>query len=227
MASAAPSTSTIPSSSTFSFTAPFPPSPTSSLAKQRRVSLALPSSPRIFPAWSFRDDTGLGVHSGDPEDDTPTATYTQEKRGKMRRIATDELRTDGETSTSPQPHGCPSLPEKKPRKKWTMEETQMLVAGCNKVRGVVGWPVHRSLLLFPGSGASATGSLSSTTPTSGLTVVHLSTSKTGTFLMLWLSSPKSTLKRCVRHISFSLIWASGPVATMKPCIYAFLHGWLT
>ena len=25
-------------------------------------------------------------------------------------------------------------PEKKPRKKWTMEETQMLVAGCNKVR---------------------------------------------------------------------------------------------
>ena len=28
-------------------------------------------------------------------------------------------------------------PEKKPRKKWTMEETQMLVAGCNKVRSVV------------------------------------------------------------------------------------------
>ncbi|EIW56759.1 uncharacterized protein TRAVEDRAFT_170743 [Trametes versicolor FP-101664 SS1] len=137
MASAAPSTSTIPSSSTFSFTAPFPPSPTSSLAKQRRVSLALPSSPRIFPAWSFRDDTGLGVHSGDPEDDTST-TYTPEKRGKMRRIATDELRTDGETSTSPQPHGCPSLPEKKPRKKWTMEETQMLVAGCNKW-GVGNW----------------------------------------------------------------------------------------
>ena len=27
--------------------------------------------------------------------------------------------------------------EKKPRKKWTMEETQMPVAGCNKVRSVV------------------------------------------------------------------------------------------
>lgn len=209
MASAAPSTSTIPSSSTFSFTAPFPPSPTSSLAKQRRVSLALPSSPRIFPAWSFRDDTGLGVHSGDPEDDTST-TYTPEKRGKMRRIATDELRTDGETSTSPQPHGCPSLPEKKPRKKWTMEETQMLVAGCNKVRGVFGGPVCGSLLLSSGSGASATGSLSSTTPTSGSTVVHLLTSKTGAFLMLRLPSLKSALEGSARHISFSLIGPRGP-----------------
>ena len=70
MAANIPSTSSQPYTTTFSFTAPFPPSPSSSaqaqsLAKQRRVSLALPSdsSPRIFPAWTFRDDTGLGVHS--------------------------------------------------------------------------------------------------------------------------------------------------------------------
>ncbi|KAI0632769.1 hypothetical protein C8Q77DRAFT_1158233 [Trametes polyzona] len=132
-----PSTSTMPSSSTFSFTAPFPPSP--SLAKQRRVSLALPSSPRIFPAWTFRDDTGLGVHSGDPQaDSSADATSAPEKKGKMRRIAMDDSqRTDGESSTSPQPH-APHQPEKKPRKKWTMEETQMLVAGCNKW-GVGNW----------------------------------------------------------------------------------------
>lgn len=57
----------------------------------------------------------------------------------MRRIATDEQRTDGEPSTSAQaaqPHGL-ALLEKKPRRKWTMQETQMLVAGCNKVCGFV------------------------------------------------------------------------------------------
>ena len=123
MANNMPSTSTQPfSSSTFSFTAPFPTSPASSSAQlkpQRRVSLALPSSPRVFPAWSFRDDTGLGVHSADVEEDV--------KRGKMRRIDPDE--------PVPGDHSLLSdKPEKKPRKKWTMEETQMLVAGCNKVR---------------------------------------------------------------------------------------------
>ena len=55
--------------------------------KQRRVSLALPSdsSPRIFPAWSFHDDTGLGVHlpdSAQAQDDA-----TDAKKGKIRRIA--------------------------------------------------------------------------------------------------------------------------------------------
>ena len=133
-----PSTSTMPSSSTFSFTAPFPPSPSSqAAAKQRRVSLALPSSPRIFPAWSFRDDTGLGVHSGDAEDDEDGS----EKKGKMRKIAQDSMSsmTDGQPGSSAQGAQLSTLPlsdkpEKKPRKKWTMEETQMLVSGCNKVR---------------------------------------------------------------------------------------------
>ncbi|KAI0370955.1 hypothetical protein BV20DRAFT_994328 [Pilatotrama ljubarskyi] len=137
MSSNTPSTSALPSSSTFSFTAPFPPSP--SLAKQRRVSLALPSSPRIFPAWSFRDDTGLGVHSGDAEAASSSTTSGPEKRGKMRKIAMDEQRADGESSTGAQPSQPQApLPEKRPRKKWTMEETQMLVAGCNKW-GVGNW----------------------------------------------------------------------------------------
>ncbi|KAH9943664.1 hypothetical protein B0H21DRAFT_810316 [Amylocystis lapponica] len=113
--------------STFSFTAPFPPpqpSPSGSQPKQRRVSLALPSSPRLFPAWSFRDDTGLGVHSAD------TQRPAQEKKGKMRRIESSTERPDDEP-TQPQS-------EKKQRKKWTMEETQTLVAGCNKW-GVGNW----------------------------------------------------------------------------------------
>jgi hypothetical protein len=41
---------------------------------------------------------------------------SEERRGKVRRLAS------------------PAPPEKKARKKWTMEETQMLVEGCNRVR---------------------------------------------------------------------------------------------
>lgn len=46
-----------------------------------------------------------------------------EKRGKMRKIANDA--DDDDLST---------FQEKRQRKKWTMEETQMLVDGCNAVR---------------------------------------------------------------------------------------------
>ena len=63
----------LPSTSTFSFTAPFqqPQDPSCSVSltphkQQRRVSLALPSSPRQFPAWSFRDDTSVGVAAAAP-----------------------------------------------------------------------------------------------------------------------------------------------------------------
>ncbi|KAJ7572661.1 hypothetical protein C8J56DRAFT_874906 [Mycena floridula] len=94
-------------STTFSFKAPFP-----ATTKQRRVSLALPSSPRLVPAWDFRDDTGLGSHV--PECLMP------EKRGKMRKIA---------------PEGDD---EKRPRKKWSEEETKMLVDGC-QLHGVGNW----------------------------------------------------------------------------------------
>ncbi|OSX56666.1 hypothetical protein POSPLADRAFT_1071881 [Postia placenta MAD-698-R-SB12] len=119
--------SRLPSTSTFSFTAPFPPpseassSNVASALKQRRVSLATNSSPRIVPAWSFRDDTGVGVHSIDSSGLAP------EKKGKMRRIESSIDRTDEEGALQPST-------EKKPRKKWTMEETQMLVNGCNKAR---------------------------------------------------------------------------------------------
>ena len=85
--------------SAFSFTAPFP---SSSGPKQRRVSLATPASEREVPAYEFRDDTSLPSPS-------------EERRGKVRRLA------------SPAPQ------EKKARKKWTVEETQMLVEGCNRV----------------------------------------------------------------------------------------------
>ncbi|KAJ4490509.1 hypothetical protein J3R30DRAFT_3422273 [Lentinula aciculospora] len=99
-----------PSVETFSFKAPLLPASSTAVgsSKQRRVSLALPSSPRVVPtsAWTFRDDTGL-----------------EEKKGKLRKIATD---------------GEEELHERKLRKKWTQEETQMLVDGCNK-HGVGNW----------------------------------------------------------------------------------------
>ena len=167
---------TVPSSSTFSFTAPYPPTSSTSATgtiKQRRVSLALASSPKVFPAWSFRDDTGLGVHSADVEEDV--------KRGKMRRIDPDE--------PVPGDHSLLSdKPEKKPRKKWTMEETQMLVAGCNKVRRRAflsrgGELTTRGGRCAADSGASATGNPSSTTPSSSLMDGPPSISKTGTRLL--------------------------------------------
>ena len=70
----------------------------------RRTSLALPAdSPRLVPAWNFRDDT----------------TIMPERKGKVRKIADDK-------------HDS-FVVHKKQRKKWTEEETQMLVDGCNTV----------------------------------------------------------------------------------------------
>ncbi|KAI0338683.1 hypothetical protein BDW22DRAFT_1422972 [Trametopsis cervina] len=137
------STSVPPSATTFSFTAPFPPPSSSasspaSLKQQRRVSLALPSSPRQFPAWTFRDDTSVGVGVSSP------SALVPEKKGKIRRIASDN--DDGEeASGGPStfnslgaPGSSNAEPLKKPRKKWTADETQMLVDGCNKW-GVGNW----------------------------------------------------------------------------------------
>ncbi|KAJ6491421.1 hypothetical protein C8R47DRAFT_976842, partial [Mycena vitilis] len=142
----------LPASSTFSFKAPLPPSQAHTQAhasgstvsppatatvgqKQRRTSLALPSSPRVVPAWNFRDDT--------------TVPYADAARkGKVRRIDTSahddgdegegeeddrerEKVEDGVGSGSPEK-------EKKVRRKWTAEETQMLVDGCN-IHGVGNW----------------------------------------------------------------------------------------
>lgn len=124
-----------PAASTFSFTAPSSPAltPPLSALKQRRVSLALPSSPRLVQAWSFRDDTGIDSHTAGGS--TRRGGLVPEKRGKMRKIAS------GSDSAAPL-HDDPAdeaaagiFQEKKQRKKWTQEETQMLVDGCNRVSG--------------------------------------------------------------------------------------------
>ncbi|EIN05731.1 hypothetical protein PUNSTDRAFT_106713 [Punctularia strigosozonata HHB-11173 SS5] len=133
----------LPPTSTFSFTSPLPPSinatnfgigPSSLVTglKQRRVSLALPSSsPRLATAWPFRDDTGLQAHGRLGEG----SGLTPEKKGKMRRI------DSGDSEDAASPAGAMRPPEKKTRKKWSMEETQMLVVGCNKAcfHGVGNW----------------------------------------------------------------------------------------
>lgn len=136
----------MPSADDFAFKAPFP------ALKNRRVSLALPSAPRIVQPWCFRDDTSID--------------HQPEKRGKMRRIAPGPLSDDTDTHH----------PEKKPRKKWSPEETQMLVDGCQRVRHF-----SSSLLLahlFP-STALATGKPSLATQTSSSTTVRPLISKTG------------------------------------------------
>ncbi|KAJ7156212.1 hypothetical protein C8R46DRAFT_952925, partial [Mycena filopes] len=149
--------SAVPSSSTFSFKAPLLPasataasssssvslasgaaSPDASAApqtqKQRRVSLALPSSPRVVPAWNFRDDT--------------TVPYAARK-GKVRRIDTaaspeDGVEEDDGGEGDDRGRGedggglVPPEREKKVRRKWTPAETQMLVDGCTK-HGVGNW----------------------------------------------------------------------------------------
>ncbi|KAK0216545.1 hypothetical protein EDD85DRAFT_435798 [Armillaria nabsnona] len=120
----AATTSSLPSTAEFSFKAPFPASSTSTFhaspLKHRRTSLALPSSPKLVPAFSFRDDTGLESHVAE-------TCLVPEKRGKLRRISADAENDD-----------WPQATEKKLRKKWSAEETQMLVDGCNK-HGVGNW----------------------------------------------------------------------------------------
>lgn len=103
----------------FSFTAPFP------ALKQRRVSLALPSSSPRVP-WSFRDDTGIAGPSNTAQQtsDNQSAADSAKEQKKVKMRKTDIL-----DASAP-------LPEKKPRKKWSPEETQMLVEGCNRVRTI-------------------------------------------------------------------------------------------
>ncbi|TFK50587.1 hypothetical protein OE88DRAFT_1681591 [Heliocybe sulcata] len=115
-------TPSLPSTSTFSFTAPLP---ATSHLKARRVSLATSSSPRLVPAWSFRDDTGLYTQPAASGSGTGA-----EKKGKMRKIANEEDSGDVDLDERP------TL--KRVRKKWTMDETQMLVEGCN-TWGVGNW----------------------------------------------------------------------------------------
>ncbi|KAJ7748664.1 hypothetical protein B0H16DRAFT_1319679, partial [Mycena metata] len=155
----------LPSSATFSFKAPFlPASATASTStststsasssgtdiacapnaaegsgqqKQRRVSLALPSSPRLVPAWNFRDDTSV------PYADAASAAG---RKGKVRRIDTARDEPEGGEEGEEDAEGGKEgvvvkeggVKEKKVRRKWTPAETQMLVDGCTK-HGVGNW----------------------------------------------------------------------------------------
>jgi len=83
-----------------------------------------------------------------------------EKKGKMRKIA-----NDGEGTMSE------PIAEKKQRKKWTAEETQMLVDGCNTV-SLTSWAKSRPFInrrLF--SGVWATGKRSLKTQSLNSTIV--------------------------------------------------------
>ncbi|KIL64371.1 hypothetical protein M378DRAFT_595224 [Amanita muscaria Koide BX008] len=127
----------------FSFTAPFPATSSSNMSesstsasfKQRRVSLALPSAPRVVQPWNFRDDTTIDSHSQPQEKVSSGSSSSSEKRGKMRKISASMTALAADDSDSMH---APQLQEKKPRKKWTPEETQMLVDGCQR-HGVGNW----------------------------------------------------------------------------------------
>lgn len=151
----------LPSTSTFSFKAPLPVAsgsgPSSAAggasSKQRRVSLALPSSPRLVPAWNFRDDTRVGAGS----DAVPArvergrSTSADQRRGKMRRLAVDAGEEDDDEDEEGDAGKSAAAKDQKPkekkvRRKWTPEETQMLVDGCNTV-GAHANPVYLVYLL--------------------------------------------------------------------------------
>lgn len=63
---------------------------------------------------------------------------TQEKKAKMQRktTATSLVPNEAKSVVQDKPSGL--IPEKRPRKKWSEEETQMLVTGCN-IWGVGNW----------------------------------------------------------------------------------------
>ncbi|KAJ7687153.1 hypothetical protein B0H17DRAFT_1332545 [Mycena rosella] len=130
MASGAPAPSAsastanaLPARATFSSPRPSPPplpprarpdaAPAPDAAPEAAPRLArAPSSPRLVPAWHFRDDTSVAYA----------------RKGKVRRLA---AASDDEDAEGAGEDG----PAKKARRKWTQEETQMLVAG----HGVGNW----------------------------------------------------------------------------------------
>lgn len=90
--------------------------------KQRRVSLPSAQLLRSSHSQLFRDEMALDEPvKPEPRDDSAPAT---------------SARTTPSASASP----VDTKPVKKQRKKWTTEETQMLVDGCNEV-GQVKFPV--------------------------------------------------------------------------------------
>lgn len=105
----------------------------SASAKQRRVSLALPSSDfRNLQAWSFRDDTRLDLLSTSNDNSKPLRLDGNAATAAPRNVTPHS--EEGEKEPTQE---LIHLPEKRPRKKWSHEETQNLVRGCNKVRHFV------------------------------------------------------------------------------------------
>jgi hypothetical protein len=91
------------------FKEPYPPAlgiagPSAPSLKQRRTSLALPASARLVPAWSFRDDTDVARHTAAPSPPDDTTA------------------------------AAPGTGVKKARRKWSVDETNALVEGCQTVR---------------------------------------------------------------------------------------------
>jgi hypothetical protein len=113
----------LPASSTFSFKSPYPVSVAA--LKQRRVSLASAPSPRIVPQWSFRDEMGLDSQPADESlHKLDSAAVNVGPAEENNGDANDDAAT---ASTSTQEK------EKRPRKKWSTEETDMLVYGIKLV----------------------------------------------------------------------------------------------
>lgn len=124
------------------------PSTISARLKQRRVSL--PSTQLLRSHTQlFRDEMAL-----DPAEHPVKAEPRDE-----HAPAAHSARTSPSSSVSP----VDAKPVKKQRKKWTTEETQMLVDGCNEVCSSHRLRDFRRSHQSHCSGASATGRPSSTT----------------------------------------------------------------
>ncbi|THG95737.1 hypothetical protein EW026_g5963 [Hermanssonia centrifuga] len=101
----------------------------------------VPEGTQVYlPPYSLhrdaRDDTSVGVGGAS------TSTLVPEKKGKMRRICNEdddsEFTPEGMTALPPHLTQNTGAETKKQRRKWTAQETQMLVDGCQKW-GVGNW----------------------------------------------------------------------------------------
>jgi hypothetical protein len=131
---------------------------------------------------------GLDAQSADPSSPTLASDKgrpSTDKKGKMRK-----------TDPSSTPDDVP-VPEKKPRKKWTQEETMMLVNGCQIVRFISFLFVILKLTFDHNSMVSETGKRSYRTLISSFKIVRPSISKTGT----WQSVYSASQTPCSLHAS--------------------------
>ena len=135
--------------SPFAFKTPAPPTTFAAL-KQRRVSLASQPPPRGPQGWNFRDDTGIDSNANAAASSSTSSAFlsaalvpvspgsSSPRKGKIRAV--DLSYNDlSDEPLSPVPE---REREKKPRKKWTEEETNMLVKGCQIVSLDIPYPSY-------------------------------------------------------------------------------------